>query len=505
MAFPLVGFIIATALLAWYILQAKKKNKSKLGNLKEIPGPKGLPFIGNVLQLGKFANDQFTKWSKEYGPIYKVHLGSQMVVIISDPKMSKEIFTHDPAFAGRPKIEGTDVYLEQPGVGMFSSEGDLWETHRRFLLRQLRDFGFGKSSMETLIMDEVNEVLETFKKQEGKPVKNVRVSLRLAIVNALWTILSSQRFKHDDPKLSQLTDSAINTFNDIFENGSLIIFMPWLRYVLPEYSGFNAIRRVVDQFKNFLEGTVKEHKESLQEENLKDFIDVYLAEMKKAKDETSHFYGIKAERQLVATMFDMFIAGSESSATTLSWTIVYLCKFPEVQKKVQQEIEAVTGNERQVSVNDRPNMPYTLALVDEILRHSSLVPDGAQHRAMAEREFQGYRIPENAWIQPNLYWMHHDPKIWGDPENFRPERFLSKDGKKYVKSENMQAFMVGRRVCVGETLARDNIFLFLTNIFQKFDIKFDPSVKEPSLDTIPGFFRSPGDYQVIMKDRLVSK
>ncbi|ODM87100.1 Cytochrome P450 2J5 [Orchesella cincta] len=438
--------------------------------------PKGLPLIGNVLQLGKFPNDTFTKWSKEYGPIYKVQLGSHIAVIVSDPKLSKEIFTNDPAFAGRPHFDVTNLYEENPRLGMFVSEGDLWEIHRNFLIRQLRTFGFGKSSMEALIMEDVNEVLDKLKKEEGKPIGNIRGMLRLAIVNALWTILSSQRFKHDDPKLGQLTR---------FSRGS----------------GYNAARRVLEGWKTFLEGTVKEHKEQFHEGNLKDFIDVYLAEVRKTTDEKSYFYGQLGERQLVSTMLNLFIAGSDTSATTLSWTLVYLCKFPHVQKKLQEEIESVTGNERQVSVDDRPMMPYAQALVDEILRYSSIVPDGAQHRATEEREFQGYRIPKDAWIQPNLYYIHHDPRF-GRSTEFSAERFLSENGEKYMKNENLQPFQIGRRICVGENLARDNIFLFMTNIFQKFEVRFDPKSKEPGLGTLMGFFRNPEDYSVIMKDRL---
>ncbi|ODM89491.1 Methyl farnesoate epoxidase [Orchesella cincta] len=494
MAFPIVGVLIASVILAWFIHQRKKKKHCKVDNLKEIPGPKGLPLIGNVLQLGKFPNDTFTKWSKEYGPIYKVRLGSHIAVIVSDPKLSKEIFTNDPAFAGRPHFDITNLYEENPRLGMFVSEGDLWEIHRNFLIRQLRTFGFGKSSMEALIMEDVNEVLNKLKKEEGKPIGNIRGMLRLAIVNALWTILSSQRFKHDDPKLGQLVHSIVKVFDDVFGGGTLLIFLPWLRHVFPEGSGYNAARRVLEGWKTFLEGTVKEHKEQFHEGNLKDFIDVYLAEVRKTTDKKSYFYGQLGERQLVSTMLDLFIAGSDTSATTLSWTLVYLCKFPHVQKKLQVEIESVTGNERQVSVDDRPMMPYAQALVDEILRYSSIVPDGAQHRATEEREFQGYRIPKDAWIQPNLYYIHHDPKIWGDPQNFRPERFLSENGKKYMKNENLQPFQIGRRICVGENLARDNIFLFMTNIFQKFEVRFDPKSKEPGLGTLMGFFRNPEDY-----------
>lgn len=149
-------------------------------------------------------------------------------------------------------------------------------------------------------------------------------------------------------------------------------------------------------------------------------------------------------------------------------------------------------------------MPYTLALIDEVLRVSSIVPTGVQHRALADKEFHGYYIPKDALITPNLYYMHHDKKIWGDPENFRPERFLSADGKKYVKNENLMAFQIGRRQCVGETMARDTVFLFMTNIFQRFDVIFDPDSPEPTYDVQPNFLLNPQPYSIVVTDRFAS-
>ena len=137
-------------------------------------------------------------------------------------------------------------------------------------------------------------------------------------------------------------------------------------------------------------------------------------------------------------LFDLFFAGTDTTTTTLDWAILFLCKCPHVQKRLHQEIEEHTGNSRRVSLSDRPNMPYTLALIDEILRYSSIVPDGLVHWNLAEgKQFRGYHIPKDTLIQPSLWLVHHNPKVWGDPENFRPERFLSEDGKKYVKSENV--------------------------------------------------------------------
>lgn len=105
-------------------------------------------------------------------------------------------------------------------------------------------------------------------------------------------------------------------------------------------------------------------------------------------------------------------------------------------------------------------------------------------------------------IIPNLYSVHHSTEIWGDPEAFRPERFLTEDGQRVLKSENLLAFGTGKRACLGEALARDIYFLFLTSIFQRFEIVADPKNPRPSIEPKPGFFLEAQKFEVIFKDRI---
>lgn len=146
-------------------------------------------------------------------------------------------------------------------------------------------------------------------------------------------------------------------------------------------------------------------------------------------------------------------------------------------------------------------MPYTESVIFEVLRMSSLVPSGLFHRAIENKEFHGYVIPKGTWIIGNLWSVHNNPEIWGDPENFRPERFLSEDGTKAKKHEALVPFQVGKRACLGEPLARDTIFLFLASIFQKFQVGPDP--ENPKLDFEPmiGFILVPKPFNVVMKER----
>ncbi len=146
-------------------------------------------------------------------------------------------------------------------------------------------------------------------------------------------------------------------------------------------------------------------------------------------------------------------------------------------------------------------MSYLQATIDEVLRLSSILPQGVAHQALSDISHKGINIPKGTMIQANLFYIHHNPDLWGDPENFRPERFLIGDQKTYKRSENLLPFSIGRRQCLGETLARDTIFLFIANIFQNFTVECDPSKSTPTLEPAIGFSLNPQEYSVIFKTR----
>jgi cytochrome P450 len=149
-------------------------------------------------------------------------------------------------------------------------------------------------------------------------------------------------------------------------------------------------------------------------------------------------------------------------------------------------------------------MPYTQALLNEVLRFSALIPTGVFHRCLEDKEFHGYLIPKGYWIIANVYSVLQNKELWGDPENFRPERFLSEDGKRVKKHEGFIPFLIGKRHCIGKDLAQDTLFLFLTSIYQHFYIKFDPNEPQPEFEPISAnVVRTPHSFKVIMKERIL--
>jgi cytochrome P450 len=180
--------------------------------------------------------------------------------------------------------------------------------------------------------------------------------------------------------------------------------------------------------------------------------------------------------------------------------VLYFTKFPEGQKKFQEELDRIVGRNRYPALADRPLLPYVEAAVAETLRYSSLLPFNAFHTALQDAKIRGYDVPKGTWIISTLHRVHFDERYFPNPTQFQPERFLSKDGK-FQKSDALMAFGYGKRVCLGETLARDEIFLFLTNLFHRFSIRVADENPNPTLEPNFGFKLSPRDFKVVMAER----
>ena len=201
-------------------------------------------------------------------------------------------------------------------------------------------------------------------------------------------------------------------------------------------------------------------------------------------------------------VFDLLFAGTDTVSNTLEWTIYYFLQNPETLKKLQREIDRVIGSERRPSLSDRSLMPYTEAVINEVLRKSSVVPLGIIHRAVQDETIEGYFVPKNTSIVANIYAAHHDPQVWGDPENFRPERWIGQDGN-VKRLDDLVAFSAGKRSCIGEAVARMQLFLFISSIFQSFDIKAEGDLPPP--DSF-GITLAPLPFKVTFTRRnLVSK
>jgi len=203
--------------------------------------------------------------------------------------------------------------------------------------------------------------------------------------------------------------------------------------------------------------------------------------------------------QLKALVNDLFLAGSDTTATTLRWALFYMASNPEIQDKVNHEIVEKFGSDEFPSYADRVKLPFTEATLLEIQRLANLLPLSLVHRVTENTKLMGYNIPKDTWVVPFIWAVHHNPKYFPEPEKFIPGRFL--DDKGNVKRDlPLIPFSVGKRICLGESLARMELFIFFTALMQKFKFYFpskDYAVDEPFV----GFLRSPAKFELSARKR----
>ncbi|XP_071815043.1 cytochrome P450 2D15-like isoform X2 [Apostichopus japonicus] len=182
----------------------------------------------------------------------------------------------------------------------------------------------------------------------------------------------------------------------------------------------------------------------------------------------------------------------------MHWSVMLLCEFPDIQEKVGEEVDRIVGWDRLPSLDDREKLTYTTATLYEVMRFSSILPLSVPHATSKEVQIEG------TWVLFNLFSMHYDDKLWNEPETFKPEHFLDETGKVRLHPEGFLPFSTGRRVCLGESLAKAELFLLFSWLFQHYRVRKSPGQedKDYSESTFVAFGSLPQNYKVVVEKRF---
>uniref|UniRef100_A0A8D0CVL4 Cytochrome P450 2K1-like n=1 Tax=Sander lucioperca TaxID=283035 RepID=A0A8D0CVL4_SANLU len=343
------------------------------------------------------------------------------------------------------------------------SNGDSWKEMRRFALTNLRDFGMGKKASEDKIIEECDYLIEVFKTFKGEAFDTTQ-PINYAVSNIICSIVYGSRFEYDDPEFTSLVDRTNRTIQLVGSPSIQVYNMfPWI-------GKWNL-------------GLFSHLKETLNPQMCRGFVDAFLVRKQNLEVSgiaNSHFN----DRNLLYTVLNLFAAGTDTTATTLRWGLLYMAKNPKIQGKglkVQEEVNREIGS-RQVQIEDRKNLPFTDAVIHETQRLANIAP-------MA-KTFQCLYCPQGTTVYPLLTSVLYDESEWERPHSFYPAHFLDKDGK-FVKRDAFMPFSAGRRICLGEGLARMELFIFFTSLLQHFRFTPPPgsrhvlfSVRPPQLGSI---------------------
>ncbi|KFQ57828.1 Cytochrome P450 2C5, partial [Pelecanus crispus] len=468
------GMLITLLLLSilWFLVWRTNRKRSQLP-----PGPAPWPILGNLCQKDVLPLYRtYEKLSSTYGPIFTVWLGLKPVVVLCGYEVVKDaLLGHSEAFGGRPEIPLL-VQLSKD-YGFVSNDEKKWRELRRFTLSTLRDFGMGKSSMSQRVQQEAQHLVELLAKLKGNAFEPMMV-FRHAVANVICSVVFGSRYNYSDKAFLELLN-VIGNYISFFVSPIAMVYntFPNIMHHLP--GPHRKALAECEKLKDYIRERVEFHKLTLDPSCPRDYIDCFLMKAKVyvVQSGPENMY---SNEDLVMSVFDLFGAGTVTTSNALVFCLLTLAKYPHIQAKVQEEIDAVVGAGRAPSTEDKLRMPYTNAVIHELQRIHNTRIDNFPRMTTQDVMFRGHTIPKDTTVIPVLASVHTDPTQWKKPKEVNPGHFLDEKGE-FRKCEAFMAFSAGKRMCPGEALARTELFLFLTTLLQSFTFQFAIEYKETDL------------------------
>ncbi|GFO14275.1 cytochrome p450 2u1 [Plakobranchus ocellatus] len=383
-------------------------------------------------------------------------------------------------------------------IGIAFSSGPLWKELRSTTHQILKEFGMGTNALAEKIQEEVNCYVNKLADLQGEPT-DIQHFTHVSVSNVICSIAIGRRFNHEDPSHQNTTESLMN-FAKNAKGAAAINFFPFLQHLPGDYFKAKVIKKNMGNVKDTLVKIVSEIEHQESDDSVENYIFSYRRKQnEKTKAGKRTFLD---DANLVKTIIDLFGAGTETISSTIVWCVLYILCNPGVQVKIHEELDRELGQEKLPTMADQVRLPYLGAVIKETQRLASVLPFSLMHQTREDVTIGNYFIPKGTAVIPDLDSVLHDPKIWGDDaEKFNPERFLCDDGS-VLQREEFIPFSIGSRNCVGEALAKMELFLFLSSMFQRFEFVSPDPANLPSLKPDIGITAVPSPYKLSCVDRL---
>ncbi|XP_069116630.1 steroid 17-alpha-hydroxylase/17,20 lyase-like isoform X2 [Argopecten irradians] len=473
-----------------------KRNKYKLP-----PGPTPIPLLGNYsLMKDKGLQEECMKLSEKYGPVFTVYFGTFRLVIVNNIEAAMEALVKTKAdFADRLQTTSGNMMTDDGKDIAFSNYSPTWKLHRKIAGTGLRNYLRG-GKLEDAIHGSLSHAIKLFEDKKEEPFVPHEY-IDLTVSNIIFALCFGNVYEFDDSRFKRMVDLD----SELLTNFGLG-FIEDLVLIMAKMYPTKAYKRameIVEEMFEFINGELKLHKETFDKDNIRDLADaLILARMEAEHDEDTELLSQLTDVHLKQTLFDVFFAGIDTSRFTLQWLFLYLAANPEIQRKAQMEVDDAVGRDRLPGLEDRPSMPYTEAVLHETMRIATVAPLGVPHAARVDAKLCGYDIPKGTTVVINHWALHMDSRHWKEPTKFDPDRFLDSDGKLGPKPVSWLPFSAGRRVCLGESIAKAELHVITAIMLHQFDFMLPPGVApdySPEMSSFVG--HSPNRYKVILKKR----
>eukprot|EP00058_Branchiostoma_floridae_P010396 XP_002595884.1 hypothetical protein BRAFLDRAFT_107081 [Branchiostoma floridae] len=477
-SFPFTSMDLSTLLvfIVTFVLAVRffKVKGHVQGNLPPLV-PGGWPLVHHMPAFfTKNLPLQLHKWAKEFGDVYRVKwFMNKEVHVVSGYTAIKEMLEKDEFCTRR------DRYVEIAVGGdqdiLMAPYGEVFKKRRRFATSVFRRLGvkMGQGSIEDQIQEEARFICVKISGYSKQPF-DASSDLTTAAGNIICALVFGKRFDYGDTRFQHLQ----TTMKKLGEEMARwqIPFITFIPYVQDPAAGLRFYSKKLQQF---IREEIDRHRLNLDPENPRDFIDYCLLQLAQ-QDGNEEWMN---DDNVVYILQDLFVAGTDTTAATLTWALLYMILYPDVQQKVQAELDSVLGASKP-SLAHRDQLPFTAATIMESqrIRHIAglmFIRDTAESTRL-----RGFDIRKGKKLVPNLRSVHMDPEVWPNPDDFDPSRFLDVDGKVVKNPPSFLPFSAGRRNCLGEQLAKMELFLLFSTILQHFTLKVPEGAPTPSTEGI---------------------
>ncbi|KAL2330863.1 hypothetical protein Fmac_018444 [Flemingia macrophylla] len=441
--------------ITWYFNSTKGKYSP--------PSPPKFPIIGNLHQLGSYPHRTLQSLAKNYGPLMLLHLGRVPLLVVSSADAAREVMkTHDRVFSDRPHSKILDIVFYGSKDIAFAPYGEYWRQIKSISVLHL--LSVKRVQSFRAVRDEEIEIM--MQKISHSCSSNLPLNLSEMLFkltnNIICRIALGRKYEGESGKEFRRMIVELMEVVGIFVVGDYVPRLECLTHISGLYG---RAKRVAKQFDEFLDEVIEKHvTRSDGEGHHRDFVDVLLWIQR------TNAVGFPIDRMMMKALIqDMFVAGTDTTSTTLEWAMTELLRHPSVMKRLQDESRRVASDRNHITEEDLCNMPYLKAVVKEIFRLHPPLPMLVHRRCMQDFKLKDYYIEAGTMVLVNAWAIARDPMYWDEPEEFKPERFLNSSID--VKGNNFELlpFGAGRRGCPGTMFAMVVLELALANLVHQFD------------------------------------
>ena len=306
-----------------------------------------------------------------------------------------------------------------------------------------------------------------------------------------------KRYEYEDSEFKEILLFMNFVFAGVASTNA-IAYMPWLRFF--PLDGLKKLKKGLSIRDPILRQQLTQHRQTYNENNLRDFTD-YVIKFSRDEVTLKKFGEVLTDDHMELLLNDLFIAGTETTLTTLLWGIIYLIHWPKYQDEIYTEIILKIGQDRYPSLKDRDALPLVNAALSETLRLSSVTPLGVPHKSMEDTTLlTKLNIPKGTTVLINHWQLHHDEHYWSNPHEFNPYRWLG-DDKNVDSLKSFLPFSAGTRVCLGKNIAEAELFLFYSRLVRDFKFEVKPGDCLPSLIGNDGITLTPKKFEAFIVPR----